>query len=66
MTKPAEMDKASVRAGLKVLYLPKGNRSEYFRHLLLYGKQHAGWRISVPGRAPSRVQGYRGGRRSML
>jgi hypothetical protein len=51
MSMPAEMDKASGRVGLKVLYLPKGNRAEYFRHFLLHGMQHEGWRIGVPCQA---------------
>ncbi len=41
-------------AGLTVLYLPKANRSEYFRHFLLHGKQQ-GWRIVVPCQAAHRA-----------
>ena len=46
---------AAGSSGLTVLYLPKANRSEYFRHFLLHGKQQQGWRIVVPCQAAHRA-----------
>ena len=40
-------NEAAGRTGQAVLYLPKGNRGDYFRRLLLHGKEHEGWRVSV-------------------
>lgn len=41
--------------GLSVLYLPKANRSDYFRRFLMHGKREFGWRIVVPCQAAHRA-----------
>ncbi len=55
MTHLAGSESGAAALGPTVLYLPKANRSDYFRRFLMHGKQQHGWRIVVPCQAAHRA-----------